>query len=154
MDEQVFMYSLRKVWRFERVKHFVSRVTYQGCNIIQSGNTTVVHKTGLVKWGASSRLLLSLYFSIRNSDQMTIRKTCSTLLSQTLAWHGFKALVTGSDWFPYRRQIDTAKTSAYAENYATYKRSNDDKDADDINDLLLGFPRYLLSDSHYYYLSE
>ena len=154
MDEQVFMYRLRKVWRFERVKHFVSRVTYQGCNIIQSGNTTFVHKTGLVKWGASSRWLLSLYFPLRNSDQMTIRKTHSTLLSQTLAWLEFKALVTGSDWFPYRRQIDTAKTSAYAENYATYKRSNDDKDADDINDLLLGFPRYLRSDSHYYYINE
>ena len=104
--------------------------------------------------GVSSRWLLCLYFFIRNLDQMTIRKTHSTLLSQSLAWLEFKALVTGSDWFPYRRQIDTAKTSAYAENYATYKRSNDDKDTDDINDLLFGFPRYLRSDSHYYYINE
>jgi len=75
------------------------------------------------------------------------------VLSQMLAWLEFKALVTGSDWFPYRRQIDTAKTSAYAENYATYKRSDDDMDGDDIYDLLFGSPRYLRSDSHYYYLS-
>ena len=89
---------------------------------------------------------------MRKSDEMTIGKTHPTLLSPNQVSLEFKALVTGSDWFPYRRQIDTAKTSAYAENYATYKRSDDDKDADDINELLLGFPRYLRSDSHYYYI--
>ena len=49
-------------------------------------------------------------------------------------------MVNGSDWFPYRNQIDTAKTSEYAENYATYKRDD------------MGFPRFLRASSDYYYI--
>ena len=38
----------------------------------------------VLKWGASSRWLLSLYFPMRNSDQMTIRKTHTTLFTRKL----------------------------------------------------------------------
>ena len=63
-----------------------------------------------------------------------------------------QALVNGSDWFPYRNAIDTAKTKAYVENYSTYKRSagNDDRNA-----LLFGSPKFqrdVNTDAFYYYL--
>ena len=68
-----------------------------------------------------------------------------------------QALVNGSDWFPYRNAIDTAKTKAYVENYSTYKRSadNDDMNSDDINARLFGSPRFqrgVNTDAFYYYL--
>ena len=60
---------------------------------------------------------------------------------RTWAKFEFEALVNGSDWFPFRNQIDTAKTSEYAENYSTYKRASGD----------MGFPRFLRGKTDYYY---
>ena len=63
-----------------------------------------------------------------------------------------QALVNDSDWFPYRNEIDTAKTKGYVEDYSTYKRSagNDERNA-----LLSGSPRFqrgVNTDAFYYYL--
>ena len=88
-------------WKIDLRRHSYAWVKVSICESSALGRNLKFHP-GLIKWDASSRWSPSLYFLMRNSDQMTIVKTHPTLITKNMSsctfFSWFRTLDQGP-WF-------------------------------------------------------